>query len=93
MPPTVPEDTKEADQASSDGLPEVPPEVKIPSSVPVTQAAQNLVDAAQRQQEILDKQKAKCGIRSMRWAGRNAQNFQLPFFAKQIGAGQDDRSV
>ena len=99
MPASVPEAPKSHNEDDSDELPEVPPDMRVPASVPVRQAAQNLVNAAQRQQEKLDKQKERArkhGKRSMRWgqmSGSNAQNFQLPHFAKQIGAGQDERSV
>ena len=69
------------------------------AAAPATQAAKNLLGSAQKQAERLARQKAQAkrkGQRQIRWGqmpGQNAQNFQLPHFIQQIGAGKDEQSV
>ena len=69
------------------------------AAAPATQAARDLLGSAQKQAARLAKQKAQAkrrGHRAVRWGqmpGLDAQNFQLPTFIRQLGAGQDERSV
>ena len=71
-------------------------------TAPATQAAKNLLGNQIPKSERLAQQKARAkakGHRSVRWGqmpGQNAlspQNFQLPPFVRQLGSGQDERSV
>ena len=69
------------------------------ASAPAAQAAKNLLGSAQKQAERLARQKAQAkrkGQRQIRWGqmpGLNAQNFQLPHFIQQIGAGKAEQSM
>lgn len=66
-----------------------------------TQAARDLLGSAQKQAARLAKHKARAkkhGHRAVRWGqmpglNLNPQNFQLPGFIRQLGAGHEERSV
>eukprot|EP00435_Cladocopium_sp_Y103_P068743 s1247_g32.t1 len=71
-------------------------------AAPATQAAKALLGSAQLQAERLAKQKAQAkrrGQKGIRWGQmpgmnvQNSQNFQLPNFIQQLGAGDNERSV
>ena len=71
-------------------------------TAPATQAAKNVLGNQIPESSKLAQQQARAkakGHRSVRWGqmpSQNAfspQNFQLPTFVRQLGSGQDERSV
>ena len=65
-------------------------------AAPATQAARDLLGSAQKQAAKQKAQAKRRGHRAIRWGqmpGLDAQNFQLPTFIRQLGAGQNERSV
>ena len=90
---------QEGGGSSSADLPEVPPNVRIPTTAaPATQAAKGLMDDAEAQRLARQKDKARGKQHRIRWGqmrgrGPRSQNFQLPNFIQQVGSGENERSV
>ena len=93
----------------SDELPEIPANVQVGQAAqfppgpsqglnPATEAAKTAL--GKKEKQILDQQKARAkqkGRRGMRWGQFHqvgiTQNFELPWFIRQLGSKTDERSV